>query len=151
MSEAAFQTLDNLGLTEDKRERLYIDSPLTEEEKEALLNQPDKGITPVPMREFRTLDEFKDGGNNFHVTFTYQHPENMFGAIKRTQKSFQRLEILKPELVKRLMDKFATTSDIDAQAWEDMYEAYKEMSKLVDVNDRGVAEKGEHANNYLCA
>lgn len=120
------------------------DPLLTNEEREALLTREDKGIEPVEIRSFKDVDSFREGSNNFFLTFAaVKESEEWF--IKRRTKAFQRLEILNPDLVdsltRQLQGKWRQNK-IDDAGWAGLFEAYRQLSQLVDINDPHVVRGG---------
>lgn len=125
---------ENLDIGREAKEQPQL---LLSKEEIAALGRPDKGITPVPQRQYMNLEEFWRDQNNFHATFT--NP-TFGGDPLRMRKAYQRFQILYPDLDKPLRAKFAelredgppTLSDEDRA---EIFEAYKLMSELVDIYD----------------
>ena len=136
----------------------YIDKPLTDEEKQAVLNQGNHGVSdPVPQHQFQNLEEFKQHQNNFYVHFADINPKS-FLVLYRVRRSYQRFELLYPELNQRLLSyKIGQFGHWPDQAWDDLLDAYKKMSSLVDRKDAGIVGQIEDGVSeqglgyYLCA
>jgi hypothetical protein len=134
-----------------------VDPPLSDEEKRDVLSREDHGVTdPVNLYKFKDLDEFKKHQNNFYVHFASTNPKSMAGNLYKTERAFQRFEILYPDLTEELLGKFSPTSGISEDQWQKLYDAYQKMSTLVDRKDAGIAaeiQEGESEENigyYLC-
>ena len=114
--------------------------PLSPYEVTALWTDPDKGIVPVTMQQFDSLEDFANRSNNFPMFFTLQEG-HWIGDTIRDQKVFKRLCILEPQLVDdattQLQGKEVPPSS-DVESWQILYKAYRKMSELVDVNDAAV-------------
>lgn len=150
--DLANSTFDKYIPTDEelKKAGLYpelLDLILTTEEIEALTSRPDKGlIKPVPQYIPNDIEEFKNWQNNFHAFFRLR---GGFDVGKRRFKVFQRLAVLEPQLVDRLisgMQEYENRSDVyagfDDNLWQELYHAYQQMAGLVDANDRYVIEDG---------
>lgn len=127
----------------------FSDPLLTAEEKDALFFQEDRGITPAPMRQFEDLDAFKEGSNNFFLAFN-QSPD---GFLNQRTRAIQRFKAIHPDKMEELLssiDPLSLRKDIDDEGWQKLYEAYQEVSQLVDVDDPSVVKEGEIDDYFLC-
>lgn len=116
---------------------------LTMEEREALLAREDHGIQSAPMRQFETVSEFKQGQNNFYMTFTAL-PGRPAYEIYRGNLAVQRFQVLNPDLSDaldlRLRGK--NLSELGDEDWAQMHQAYTLIANLVDINDPHVVVDG---------
>ena len=115
---------------------------LTVEQKQALHERPDHGITPVEgIKRFPTYQDWLNygglvGTDNFHMLFV----PGVSGFRRKTQH-VQRFTELYPEQTVRLMRIEVRRDDSDfktpiSEAEEkDYYDAYEKMADLVDAND----------------
>lgn len=137
----------------------FIDPLLSESEIELLLSASGHGIKVVPQLEFDDVEQFKNKQNNFWNYFS-DTEGSMLHYIVRRKKVFQRISILNPDLVHSLVARFQQLTEeqgtpivkIDNSLWQDLFEAYKQMSQLVDESDSYVVrEKTGHLDDwYLC-
>lgn len=124
---------------------------LSEVELQALVESEDKGIQPAPMKQYGSLEEFQQGQNNFYMTFAAL-PGRVAHEIYRGKLAFQRFQALHPELCETIDTKLhgVSVENLDLGQWELLYEGYKELSRLVDVNDPHVLRDGEVDTWSLC-
>lgn len=104
----------------------------------------------APQIEFQSLDDFVNKQNNFYMHFR----DNCFESnnIYRLRATFKRFQIQNPE-----MEQDVTKATIQViKAWpeqrlpyEQLWEAYNLMSKLVFVNDEYVMRGGQPDREYL--
>lgn len=147
MSEAAYENLK--AMIGDKVEK-YFDPPFTPAEKRAVLTRPDHGIQRLAkMTEYSSLDDFLRDQNNFYWHFA-KVDATSGNQNYRARRVLQRLELLNPELVNKLLDKIDQHTPFTDEQKADLYQAYREMAKLVDASDKGVLDKdGEVDSSYL--
>ena len=117
---------------------------LTDQERHALLEREDHGIHAVAMRQFETVGEFRDGQNNFYMTFTAM-PGKAAWEIYRGKLAFQRFQALNPDLCQSLDERLQgrDRASLGEEDWVLLHQAYSEISQLVDVNDPDIMRDGE--------
>jgi|GEM_PF-6284723 len=124
---------------------------LTDEERAGLALEG-FGIDQAEMVEFETTEDFKERQNNFYITFAGSPKSRLIVEIYRGRLAFQRFATLYPDHLEELDVKFRSTDyhDFTAQDWEELHNAYKTISKLVDKADLDVAKDGRVDGWYLC-
>lgn len=123
---------------------------LTDEEIDALFSREDRGIEPASMKQFDSLQEFKEGSNNFFYTFVAEEG-NLDSYLNRRRKSVQRFSVLFPEKLMELEKIEAIDRrSLGEEDWQRLYEAYQEISQLVDIDDNSVIRAGEVDDYLLC-
>lgn len=114
---------------------------LTEQQKQALFEAPDHGITPVDsLVQFTDISQWLEHGANSNF-WMYFRDGTMFDG-RRARECFQRFEQLHPDLVEQL---FGITEErrrpdgachiFTEEDQEIFFDAYNKMADLVDVND----------------
>jgi len=157
MSEAAFENLEQTFGPGYHDKLTSLDKPLTDEEKRAVLEREDHGVTdPVKQTEYETRDEFKKKQNNFYVHFSAPEPGVMVNNTYKARRAFQRFELLYPEMASRMIGRYGQNSPFSEQEWQDLFDAYQKMTKLVDKKDEGVVaeirqgDSEDQLTRYLC-
>lgn len=87
----------------------------------------------VPMHQFKNVFDFALRQNNFSIYFDSQ-PGSFAWQTMRRQKHFQRFEFLFPDRVALLTEQWQQ-SDRSDDHWENLYDAYQKMAKLVSGSD----------------
>lgn len=130
----------------------YVDaSLLTPAECEALTAEPAHGIEQAPMRSYETTEDFRQGQNNFYMTFTAP-PGSIASEIYRSNLAFQRFQVLHPELCASIDERLQGRiyPQFTDEEWELLHQGYSLISQLVDVNDPHVIRNGEVDAWNLC-
>ena len=97
------------------------------------MSEPQK----VKQPEFKSLEEFITGNNNFYMFFIRQ---SYGGESRREQPVYTRFLEKYPEFAQQVFEKASLAWDerhewYERLPWEDMYEAYKLMAELVFEED----------------
>ena len=105
----------------------------------------------APQIEFKSLDNFVKNQNNFYIYFT---DDCEAGKIYRKFPHFKRFQEAHSELEKKV-----TTATVDALRskdkskqklpYEELWEAYKCMTKYVFIDDKYVVQDGRLNNRVL--
>lgn len=141
----------------DPAQLKFVDPLLTEEELTALTSQPNNGITPLTQHQYATLEEFDRGSNNFHVYFDPTNEGS--GPGRRRRKHFQRFVALHPDLARKAFDlmsqyraRIESGSDdlsFGPELDQVLYDAYREMSQLVDIHDSYTTDPKGNPDEYV--
>jgi hypothetical protein len=104
----------------------------------------------APQIEFETLDDFIEGQNNYYAHFL---DDCHLGQLYRTKKvHFKRFQEAHPEMEREVTG--ATVRAVRAEPrqrlpYEQLWETYKIMSKLVFVDDKHVMRDGQPDKYFL--
>ena len=109
------------------------------------------GHQVAPIREFETLEDFTRGQNNFYMHF--RDDCYISNEIYRQNPHFQRFQKQHPE-----MEQETTRATVQAMRteprqklpYEQLWDAYKIMSKLVFLDDKYVMRDGQPDDWFLC-
>ena len=104
----------------------------------------------VPQIEFKTLDSFIKGQNNF---FHFFIENSDLGQVYRDKvEAYARFKEKNPNFVRELTQRITSTPKEDSQfPWNDLYGAYQSMAKLVHEDDGRVKRNdGSFDNRKLC-
>ncbi len=122
----------------DRLEEQGVIHRLTDEEVAALRRgEPVPGM--IPQRVFADFEAFMTGRNNLHLYFG----PVAAGAVRQRLPERQRLEVIDPNLVWRLVEAIEPTDygehyDLGEKitlASQDLFLAYQKMSVLVSAHD----------------
>ena len=103
----------------------------------------------APQIEFETLDDFIKGQNNYHIHFL---DDFGFGKLYREALHFRRFQEAHPEMERDVTG--ATVRAVMAEPrqklpYEQLWETYKIMLKLVFVDDEYVMRDGQPDKYFL--
>lgn len=111
----------------------------------------------APQIEYKTLDDFIEGQNNFHFHFL---DDCDTGLLYRTAPHFKRFQDANPDLEKaitkavveavRIARNESRQNLISNLPYDKLYEAYNLMSKLVFTDDTYVMHNGQPDCFFLC-
>lgn len=127
--------------TKDPNKTPILQYPLlTEDEKAALLIEPNHGIHQAKeIKRFKDYDEWMSRGGasaNFWMRFS-----NILGGAHREPQWIQRFAILYTELDANLINAvagFGPGTPFDSATEHNFYDAYNKLADLVDEGDVGV-------------
>jgi hypothetical protein len=126
---------------------------LSDEERLALFERSDYGITPAPMRRFESLRDFVENSNNFHAHFT-SPADGLLADVYRSKKAYARFELVRPDLNTELRERLEGSEPSfwqrDRNTLLSMFLAHEAMRKLVDISDPFVVIDGKVNGMYLC-
>ncbi len=103
----------------------------------------------APQTEFESLDDFIRGQNNYYAYFL---DDCDWGISHRERPPFRRFQEAHPEMERKVTD--ATIRALRAESrqklpYEQLWETYKIMSRLVFVDDRSVMRDGQPDKYFL--
>jgi len=104
----------------------------------------------APQTEYKTLDDFMKGQNNFWHFFI---EDSFLGRLHRDKvEAYARFEEQNPDFAKELMQRATRMYRENHQLpWEDLQRAYNLMAKLVHEDDRYVRrDDGSLDTRKLC-
>ena len=104
----------------------------------------------APIREYETLEDFIRGQNNYYAHFL---DDCKWGQLYRERPYFKRFQEAHPEMEREVTG--ATVRAVRAEPrqklpYEQLWETYKIMSKLVFVDDKYVMRDGQPDAWFLC-
>lgn len=105
-------------------------------------------VEVAPQREFKTLDDFISGQNNFwHYFIEYSD----LGILHREKiKAYSRFKKQNFDYAVELMRKTTNLYRERQQLpWKDLYQTYQLMSKLVCKSDNHVKREDGSFNDYI--
>ncbi|MBI3624244.1 hypothetical protein HY218_01280 [Candidatus Saccharibacteria bacterium] len=118
---------------------------LTDEQKRALLEQEDRGLTPAPMHRYKDFEDWlAQGGTNKSLWMWFY--SGGIGHYPETQCR-QRFDVLYPELATELTSavlewkkfiKPQESANYIRPLEPKFFDAYNKLADLVDINDKYV-------------
>ncbi len=105
--------------------------------------------------QFENLEDFIRSKNNFHVYFIFPN-ESLFTGHYRHKEVFKRFIDSHPEMDRELVDRIANAreradtngsglvEELSKEDCQQLWDAYKVMSKLVYIEDKGVLREEEY-------
>ena len=105
----------------------------------------------APIREYKTLEDFIRRQNNFYVHFL--DDRRLGNEVYRSTAHFKRFQEQHPEMereVTKATVQAARAKPIQKLPYEQLWEAYKIMSKLVFLDDEYVMRDGQPDALFLC-
>ena len=104
----------------------------------------------APIREYETLEDFSRGQNNFYMYFL---DDCGWGRLYRKTSHFQRFQEQHSEMEQKT--RMVTVQAVRAEPrqelpYEQLWEAYKIMSKLVFLDDKYVMRDDQPDAWFLC-
>ncbi len=123
---------------------------LSEDEITLLSQNGGKVLSPILVREFKSVEDFKMNSNNFFMFFM----DLPAGPIKNAYKgrgAYKRFKYLFPKLLESLEDELMNpiTVETDHNTVQLAFEAYKLMACLVDEYDENAMIDGKANVNTL--
>lgn len=117
---------------------------LTEEQRQALFERKDHGITPAPLVHFDTYEAWKNRGpeatQNIGYFLGIGQERSRFDGFRELQ-CFQRYALLYPESVTDLAQRvkaIPTGGRPDEETDMLLWDAYEKMAALADIHDAGL-------------
>lgn len=105
---------------------------------------------PAEMVQFDSLEQFRDGANNFPNFFRCQNIGEHAQRLIQGRQVFQRFRLVFPFETFYLQEVVSTPSWFyDVQVWRELFDAYATMSRLVDTADENVSRDGAVDSLYL--
>jgi len=105
----------------------------------------------VPQMEYSTIEEFAEMQNNFYMHFL---DDCLVGNMYRTRAPFVRFQKLNPEVESKVTRKVVDNlrnNPREKLPYQELFEAYKIMSKLVFIDDEHVVRGDSKPDTwFLC-
>jgi hypothetical protein len=126
---------------------------LTDEQKKALTERDDHGVTPANVRRYPSYEEWhRSQHSNYNQGFFQSMPEGeeedfSIFTPARELLAFQRLVVLHPDLVAELRQRINAKEgpSVDEETNRILWQSYELMAVLTDINDEfGKLEGDQH-------
>ena len=127
-----------------------IAEELTYEEISILEQNGGKVLSPVLVREFENIDDFKQNSNNFYLFFM-DLPEGYIKNAYKCRGAYKRFKYLFADLHDSLNNQLSVpmSEETNEQKIESAFDAYTIMARLVDEYDENAMTDGKANENTL--